>query len=166
MTHDELVNLIRHGVAVKGGTWADFGAGSGQFTRALRELIGPQATLYAIDRDSWTLRAQPDDVHTINADFTDPLNLPVLDGLLVANALHFVPHQDEAITALAAYLKPGGRFLLVEYEQRLPWTPFALPYARFATLAQSTGLTHVERIASRTSPTTGATMYAASAVSS
>lgn len=47
---DELKTLIRGGIASSGGTWADFGAGAGNFTLALRDLLGAEATRYAIDR--------------------------------------------------------------------------------------------------------------------
>ena len=37
-----MVALIRGGVPRAGGVWADLGAGTGNFTWALAELIGPQ----------------------------------------------------------------------------------------------------------------------------
>lgn len=167
MTHDELVNLIRVGVPVPGGIWADFGAGSGSFTRALRELVGETATIYAIDRDSAALRQQPPTVQTIQADFTQPLTLPLLDGLLIANALHWVRQQSRTLRLLADTLKPGGRFLIVEYDVTLPrgYIPLPVPYTRFEKLAESTGLHTIQRIGERRSPSSGVVMYAASALS-
>jgi len=167
MTHDELVALIRGGVTQTGGTWADFGAGAGNFTRALRDLLGEHATLYAIDRNGGALRRQQPDVNTITADFTRPIPaLPPLDGLLVANALHFTRKQTDAVAQLQAYLKPGGVFLIVEYEVRLSraYIPFPVPYQRFKSLAQSVGLTAVAQVGSRKSPSDGKVMYAARAI--
>ncbi|HLV37010.1 MAG TPA: hypothetical protein VKY59_17935, partial [Spirillospora sp.] len=60
MNHAEMVALIRAGVESSRGLWADFGAGAGNFTRALRELVGPEAVIYAIDRDRHALRSQRD----------------------------------------------------------------------------------------------------------
>ena len=37
--------------------WADFGAGDGTFTRALLELLGSGARVYAVDRDATALAA-------------------------------------------------------------------------------------------------------------
>lgn len=161
MTHEEMVALIGGGVNQPGGTWADFGAGRGDFTRALRDLLGHQATLYALDRDARALRSQHD-THTLQADFTQPLDLPLLDGILIANALHWVRRQERVMALLAGYLRPGGRLLLVEYEVRWPrgYIPFPVPYNRFETLARAAGFEHIQRVGTRQSPSTGVAMYA------
>ena len=58
MDHTEMVELIRAGVGGPGGTWADFGAGTGNFTWALAALLGPTATIYALDRDGKAIARQ------------------------------------------------------------------------------------------------------------
>lgn len=168
MTHDEMVALIRAGIPRPGGTWADFGAGTGNFTLALRDLVGSEATIYAIDRDRRALnrlRARWDGdatLHTLHADFTQPLDLPPLDGALMANALHFVRQQKATLQHVKSYLRPGGVLLLVEYDvgSARPATPHPMPYKRFEKLAQEAGFAHVQRVGARTSPRTGITMYA------
>ena len=167
MTHEEMVTLIRGGVPEPGGVWADFGAGRGNFTHALRELIGSEAMLYAIDRDENALRSHRD-AHTICADFTEPVDLPPLDGILMANAVHWIRRQEPVIRLLAGYLRPGGRLLLVEYDVRWPrgYIPFPLPYPRFETLAQAAEFQSIRRIGERTSPSSGVTMYAGLALKS
>src|SRR5574341_63517 len=57
MDHTDHVNLLRPADLALGGTWADLGAGSGAFTLALRELVGPEAETYAVDRDAARLAA-------------------------------------------------------------------------------------------------------------
>jgi trans-aconitate methyltransferase len=164
MTHDEMVALIRDGVLrVPNPVWADFGAGSGNFTRALRQLLGPQAVIYALDQDAHALRSQRDAI-PVHADFTQPLELPLLDGILMANALHWL--RDQSLQRFAAYLRPGGRFLLVEYDVETPrgYVPHPVPYARFETLARAAGFNHVRHVANRVSPSGGADMYAAVAL--
>src|SRR5215210_6911182 len=98
-----MVALIRDGVPRPDGTWADLGAGTGNFTWALRELLGAQATIYAVDRDGKAIRQQQQQlaqappgatIIPIQADFTHPLDLPALDGVLMANALHFIRDQQ------------------------------------------------------------------------
>ncbi|MEM6282472.1 MAG: methyltransferase domain-containing protein [Chloroflexota bacterium] len=167
MTHDEMVALIRRGVMQTGGTWADFGAGGGNFTRALRDVTGESAVIYAVDKNRGALSPQNADVHTISADFTRPIpELPLLDGLLVANALHFVRRQRDVIEQLAGYLRPGGSFIVVEYEVNMPrsFIPNPLPYSKFAqVVAAETGLDHIRQVGSRTSPRNGMTMYTAHA---
>src|SRR5690348_10132876 len=108
MEHAEMVELIRGGVPSPGGMWADLGAGTGNFTRALRELLGPGGTLYAVDRDGRAVRALGDlavqpgaAVIPRQADIAQPLRLPPLDGALVANALHFIRDQPAALALIA-----------------------------------------------------------------
>src|SRR3712207_757173 len=112
--HAEMVALIRNGVPAGGGTWADLGAGSGNFTRALAELLGPGSTIFAVDRNAWLITqlsaalARVPSQTTIVAklgDFTGPLELPPLDGILMANALHFVRDQAGTLERVAANLR-------------------------------------------------------------
>ena len=101
MVHADHVRLLREGVT-RGGTWADLGAGTGAFTLALAELVGPSGEVIAIDRDRGALREleraiRPGGatVRTLGADFTKPVALDSLDGVVMANSLHFVsPVQD------------------------------------------------------------------------
>ena len=50
MELEEMINLIRPGVEQGREVWADLGAGTGNFSRALAVLLGPTATIYAVDR--------------------------------------------------------------------------------------------------------------------
>src|SRR5262245_50701733 len=97
MKTQEAVELIRTAVTSHEGAWADLGAGSGTFTRALVEILGSDARVVAVDRDAGVLaglarwaRKNAPGVTTLVADLTSPLELPALDGILLANALHFV----------------------------------------------------------------------------
>ena len=57
MNHADHVRLIAAGIEPKsGGVWADFGAGSGAFTLALRDIAGPETTMIAVDRDGTSLQ--------------------------------------------------------------------------------------------------------------
>ena len=99
MDHNDHVNLLRPANLSSGGTWADFGAGSGAFTLALRELVGPEATIYAVDKDRGALDRleaahrsrfhSTDHLIPLNQDFARPLDLPALDGIVAANSLHY-----------------------------------------------------------------------------
>src|SRR5690606_23534586 len=92
MDHDDHVELLRAGIPGPGGAWADLGAGSGAFTLALAELVGSTAQLHAVDRDPRSLERNaramaahaplvPIEYH--EADFTQPLDLPPLDGIVM-----------------------------------------------------------------------------------
>ena len=155
MNHDDHVRLLRPGVRLQGGTWADFGSGGGAFTLALAELLGPNGTtIYSVDRDPHALRRQEEAmrsrfpatrVHYVLADFTQPLDLPLLDGAVMANALHFQRDQLAVLRVIAGYLRPGGTFLLVEYntERGNHWIPYPVSYARWRELAPAAGLADV-----------------------
>jgi ubiquinone/menaquinone biosynthesis C-methylase UbiE len=166
VNHDERVALIQGGIEVMGGVWADFGAGAGAFTRALQACLGDTATIYAVDRDPGALQSQGELIRKLLADFTQPIpDLPLLDGLLIANALHFVTNQEATMLTLAHYLKPGGVFLMVEYDVRLPrgYIPHPLGRERFVTLAGRIGLLSPRIVGERRSPSSGVVMFAACA---
>ena len=140
MDHADHVNLLRKGVPEPGGVWADLGSGTGAFTLALAELIGESGHIHSVDKDRRALKQQeqrmrarfPEVTVTYNvADFTQPLSLPPLHGAVMANALHFIRYdaQPSVIEQTHAYLRPGGRLLLVEYgtDQGNRWVPYRLP---------------------------------------
>lgn len=147
-------DLITPGIDNAGGVWADFGSGTGIFTLELRGLLGPTAEIYSIDRNARDLERQRQAfsqqypgarLHIMQADFTQPLELPQLDGIVMANALHFIPfeRQAEVLTRIAGYLRwPGGRFLIVEYNARSgnPWVPYPIDVESFMLLAEQSGL--------------------------
>jgi SAM-dependent methyltransferase len=146
----EAVALIGAAIPPGGGAWADIGAGDGTFTRALVELLGRDARIYAVDRDArglaslrrWAARDGAG-VIPVEADFTLPLELPeVLDGLLVANALHFVRDAGVVLARLAALVRPGGRVVIVEYDRRAAsrWVPYPISSDRLLELAATAGL--------------------------
>ena len=80
-------------------------------------------------------------MHYITADFTRPLPLPPLDGVVMANSLHFQRQKDAVIQMVRGYLRPGGRLLLVEYnaDKGNPWVPYPLSYPTWSALAQRSG---------------------------
>lgn len=142
MKHSELVALIERGVAARGGTWADLGAGEGAFTRALADILGPEARIVAVDKDRQALRALAGSkIETRVADFTRPLDLRDLDGVVMANSLHFVRDKQPVLEAVRAMLKPGGRLIVVEYgtDRGNLWVPYPFTYARWETMAARAG---------------------------
>lgn len=176
MNTREAVALLAGAVPSGAGTWAEFGAGAGVFTRALARLLGPTARIYAVDRDArsiaalqrWAAREAPN-VIPLLADFTRPFDLPGLDqpgldGLLIANALHFVADPDVVLQRLVALARPGGRVVLVEYDRRAAnrWVPNPIPMTRLPELAARAGLSAPAIVATRPSAF-GGVLYVAAA---
>jgi SAM-dependent methyltransferase len=162
MQHADHVTLLRRGIPVPGGLWADFGSGTGAFTLALAELIGPGSQIYSVDKDRVALRAQQKQVRArfpavalslIVADFTRPLELPPLDGLVMANSLHFHRDKEPVLRLVQNYLKPGGRLILVEYgtDRGNHWVPYPLSYQAWQDLARRVGLVGTQLLMTRPS---------------
>ncbi len=174
MELEEMINLIRPGVEQGREVWADLGAGTGNFSRALAVLLGPTVTIYAVDRSPSALAglravlAPTATLIPVVGDFTRSLDLPILDGILMANALHFVRDQLHVLRHLVRYLRPGGRFLVVEYAVReaLRWVPYPVPFDRFQVLAAGAELAPPTLVGRRLSPSSGIEMYAAVAMHS
>ncbi len=151
MDHRDHVNLLRPANLPPGGTWADFGAGSGAFTLALRELVGESAQINAIDKDRGSLQelerqyrgrfGDPAGLHVLAADLSRPLNLPPLDGALMANSLHYFRDKQKILGVIRTYMKYGSAFLLVEYnvDSGNMWVPHPLSFETWRELAPRAG---------------------------
>ncbi|MGE0599591.1 MAG: class I SAM-dependent methyltransferase [Dehalococcoidia bacterium] len=156
------MNLIRGGIA--GSRWADLGAGSGAFTLALTEVLGPAGEIHAVDRDARALRANqremsarfPDTtVCYQEADFTKALDLPALDGIVMANSLHFQRDTAAVLAHVKGFLAPGGRIVIVEYniERGNFAVPHPVPFSRWQSLAAAAGFGHTGLLMRRPSRT-------------
>ncbi len=88
-------------------------------------------------------------VEYINADFTRQLDMPPLDGIVMANSLHFVRKKDPVLQLVRDYLRPGGRQLLVEYnaDSGNMWVPYPLSYNTWEALARQNGFTQTQLLA-------------------
>jgi len=159
VNHADHVALLAGGVTQdEGGTWADLGAGTGAFTLALADLIGPHGVIHAIDRDRAALAelrsafvsALPQaELRVRAADFTRRLDLSELDGVVMANALHFIDDKAPVLALVRAYLKPGGRLLLVEYDSDRgnTWVPHPLSYETWRGVAADAGFVGTRKLA-------------------
>jgi SAM-dependent methyltransferase len=150
LNHADLVDLLRDGVTTTGGRWADLGAGEGAFTLALADLLGPGAHIIAVDRDRGAMRDLAAEVgrrfpatgiDVVVADFTRPLSLSGLDGIVMANSLHFVRDKRPVVEKVRSMLQPGGALILVEYgaDRGNPWVPHPISYPRWEQLAREAG---------------------------
>jgi precorrin-6B methylase 2 len=165
VNHADHVKLIESGIARhRGGVWADFGAGSGAFTLALRDIAGPDTAIIAIDQDRaglQTLRATMEQrfpgtrLHLLQADIASRLTLPPLDGIVAANAIHYIPKGNHGalLQRWREYLQPEGRLIVVEYDAETGnrWVPYPMSYSAFDELAQAAGFTEPVLLGERSS---------------
>ena len=165
------IKLIEKGIADSSSPmhWADLGAGRGLFTAALCSLLPAGSSILAVDRDARALSGiKTDDkrvkVLTLQADFTTELPVEnTFDGILMANALHFIDDKITFVNRIAARLKTNGRFILIEYDMLAPnpWVPWPLSFENLGKLAGQTGFTNVKQLATHPSIYNRADMYAA-----
>jgi ubiquinone/menaquinone biosynthesis C-methylase UbiE len=159
MEHTDHVHLLRPADLPPGGTYADFGAGDGAFTLALRELVGPDATIYAVD-DHLASLAELESNHRarfnttrnlilLKDDFTLSLSLPLLDGIVMANSLHFFRDKEKILRHVCGYLKPNGALLLVEYNVDVGnmWVPHPVSFNVCRVLVKRAGFTEPRLLA-------------------
>ncbi len=108
-----------------GDVVADIGSGSGAFSIPMARAIVPNGTLYAVDIDQAMLdhvseRAKKEgvgNVRTVLGEYDDP-KLPVRDvGVAFFHrVLHMIEHRQAYVNAVARYLKPDGRIVVIEKE--------------------------------------------------
>jgi len=159
MNHNDHVNLLKPAGLNPGGSWADLGAGSGAFTFALREPTGPTASIYVVDKDRASLNKLEQDyrarfgdsqnLNLVSGDFSRTLDLPFLDGIVMANSLHFFKDKEKILRHVRSFLKSNGMLLIVEYnvDSGNPWVPYPLTFETFRALAPRAGFSEPRLLA-------------------
>jgi ubiquinone/menaquinone biosynthesis C-methylase UbiE len=167
---DAIEMLAASGVEKLGPTvWADLGCGDGTFTIALAGLLASGSTIHAMDIDGSALRRIPSThkgvrIATYRGDFMkQPWPFADLDGILMANALHYVENQEAFIRECESQMKPERRFLIVEYDTREAsrWVPYPVSQTELTSLFERAGYSSVKRLGSRASIFRRAPLYAA-----
>lgn len=146
--------------------WADLGCGRGTFTYALAEKLSPESLITAIDRNFQKLKTIH---HNIKIDFikanfeNDELPVSNLNGMLLANALHFVEEKTTLIQRLEKhFIKGSAKWIIVEYEHSVPnqWEPYPIPFDELKSMFENLGYSKIEKTGERKS-VFGGTMYSA-----
>jgi SAM-dependent methyltransferase len=146
-------------------SWYDLGSGNGTFTMALAHLLAPGSTIYAVDLDERALKGIPHqhdgvEIRKIVGDLqSSSLRLSSVEGILMANTLHFIQEQQSFLKRL---LLAADRFLIVEYERSKPnrWGPYPVAFERLRQLFNEAGVERVDKLTTRPS-LFGGTMYSA-----
>jgi len=157
MNHGDHVALIRAGVEGAGPRWLELGAGEGAFTLALADVLGPAADIVALDRDAGALRTLAAEMarrfpaatlSPLVRDFRDALPEGPFDGVLAANSLHFLADPSRVIVTVRTNIRPGGRFVLIEYDadRGNPWVPHPFSFETWRSIAAPAGLARTRLI--------------------
>jgi SAM-dependent methyltransferase len=163
--------LADSGVGALGPTtWADLGCGTGTFTLALADLLASGSIIHALDNDAAALRKIPSahkrvSITTHHGDFMDQEMWPFagLDGILMANSLHYVEDQATFIRACEPRMRSPRHFLIVEYDTDAAnrWVPYPVTARRLTSLFTGAGYGSIRLLRSRPSLYRRAALYAA-----
>ncbi|WP_168208770.1 trans-aconitate 2-methyltransferase [Chitinophaga sp. XS-30] len=146
--------------------WADLGCGEGVFSEVLAAILPARSHITGVDKMPQLLPAVMGDNVSVSfqeADFVhDALMLPPLDGILMANALHFVQEKPALIRKLEHHFAGTKRWIIVEYDHRTPnpWVPYPLPFRDLKQLFLHSGYQKITKTGEQRS-VYGGTMYAA-----
>lgn len=104
---------------------ADLGAGTGLFSVQMAKAVAPSGKVYAVEIDKGYLpmidgkakQGNLSNVTTVLGEFTDP-KLPAqdVDMAFMHDVLHHVQDRAAYLKNAARYLKPSGRFAIIDYQ--------------------------------------------------
>jgi ubiquinone/menaquinone biosynthesis C-methylase UbiE len=168
MQLQQAIDLIRNKDidAETASVWADLGCGSGLFTNALASLLKDESTIYAVDKNLSSfdknsflknISIKPVQLNFENA--TLPFNH--LDGILMANSLHYVKNKKEFLEKLKTYLNEKACFLMVEYDTEISndWVPYPISFLSIKKLFNESGFGSVTKINERPSAYNRGNLY-------
>jgi ubiquinone/menaquinone biosynthesis C-methylase UbiE len=147
-------------------TWIDLGCGSGLFTQALATLLHKDSTIYAVDKSITPFKkiSGSFSVHLLQLDFiTEDLNFSNIDGILMANSLHYVKDKPSFIKKILPLVKEDGLILIVEYDTNTPnpWVPYPVSFSTLKELFKATKYQNIEKLHEHPSVYKRANIYSA-----
>ncbi|HZW71346.1 MAG TPA: methyltransferase domain-containing protein [Hanamia sp.] len=160
MTLQEGIALIKTDKidSFKAATWADLGCGSGLFTNALASLLADESTIYAVDKNLSSFHKDSSLksilIKPVELNFErTPLPFNNLDGILMANSLHYVKNKKDFFEKIKTCLNANGCFLIVEYDMEIAnhWVPYPISFLSLKKLFHDVGFSFVEKISERPS---------------
>jgi ubiquinone/menaquinone biosynthesis C-methylase UbiE len=164
----EATRFLSDEIIVSGKTkWADLGCGTGTFTLALASLLKPSSIIYALDTDTSSLHQLPAKYNEViiekqQSDFEkEELAFTDLNGILMANSLHYVKDQPRFIKKIAGFLQVQGCFLLIEYDTDIPnpWVPYPLSFSSAKNIFTDAGFPFTQKIHEKRSAFGRANLY-------
>ncbi len=170
MQLQQAIDLIRNkknNVETK-SVWADLGCGSGLFTHALASLLKDESTIYAVDKNLSSFNKNPSLknvlIKPVELDFEKtPLPFNNLDGIVMANSLHYVKDKKSFLEKIKMHLNEKGCFIVVEYNMEISnhWVPYPINFLSLKKLFHDVGFSFVEKISERPSAFNRGKLYSA-----
>jgi hypothetical protein len=162
------IQLITKGVQPGGGpqVWADLGAGSGLFSRALSALLPDGSIIFALDKNYKEGQHIPPEktsnrIITEKKDFESDLDIPTCNGIVMANSLHFVEDKLSLLKKLP--VTTGGRIIIVEYDTDTAnqWVPYPVSCKNLQQLIETAGIGSLQKLAEERSRYQSGGIYSA-----
>ena len=167
MKISEAIALIRNPLLEQNRiqSWCDLGCGTGTFTKALAQSLDSGSTILAVDMDSTALKAipgrgswsrNPKGVRRSEEPWSAPWTV---DGILMANSLHFIQDQHLLIKKLLpltnCFFNCGVRALKTK-----PLGTYPVGFEKLRQLFNESGVQRVEKLLTQGSRL-GGTIYSA-----
>jgi SAM-dependent methyltransferase len=88
-------------------------------------------------------------LNLVVADFSRTLDIPLFDGILMANSLHFFKDKEKILLHVRSLLKPKGILIIVEYnvDTGNSWVPYPFSFGTFRELAAKASFTEPHLLA-------------------
>jgi ubiquinone/menaquinone biosynthesis C-methylase UbiE len=125
--HDRRHEILRALGLTRGMAIADVGSGTGLFTLAFAEAVGPEGTVYAVDVVPGFLdhvRARVEKagfagrVRLVQAnDRSSELPPGSVDAIFMSDAYHHLEYPQHTLASLRAALRPGGVLWLIDFRR-------------------------------------------------
>lgn len=115
-----------------------------------------------VDREKQ--RVDLPNVDFLRANFEhDNLKLSGLDGILIANAIHYVAEKAALIRKLEPMFTGSPRFIMIEYDtdRANPWVPFPITFKQLQALFGTLGYRTIVKVSERHSAYSSGNMYCA-----
>lgn len=121
--------VVNHFHIRPGDRVADFGAGSGYFTKVLAEAVGPEGRVYACEIQKQLVEAigelvRREHLENVQILWSDleasggtKIEAATLDVGILVNTLFQVEDKAAAIREVSRTLRPGGKFFVIDWNE-------------------------------------------------
>lgn len=124
--YDKRQQIVAALALKKGGAVADVGAGTGLFTMAFAEQVGPQGTVYAVEISPRFLEhlkkraaaAGATNVQVIRSTAQSTLLPPAsVDVVFLCDTYHHFEQPKRVLASIKRALRPGGALVVVDFKR-------------------------------------------------
>lgn len=125
--HDRRAEILQALGLTRGMAIADVGAGTGLFTLAFAEAVGPEGTVYAVDvvpeflqhvRAKLERAGLMDRARLVQAnDRSCELPPNSVDAIFMSDAYHHLEFPQHTLATMRAALRPGGTLWIIDFRR-------------------------------------------------